>query len=877
MNIGHLRQGSGLSGQASTVSTSSTGRHMAIDCRMPRLTTWLLILSAWTSSAMAQLPTTRLLACFPPGGKQGTQVEFTITSGTDLEGVSTLYFSHPGITATQKTQPVKGKDQPQPVANQFVVSIAGDVPPGLYDVRAVGTYGVSNPRFFVVGDLAETAESEPNDRPEQATAVSIESTINGRSNRATDVDFYRLTASAGQRVIISCDAERIDSRMDATFELFDSSGRRIAASRDFHRHDPLIDITFPADGEYLLKVFDFTYGGGNEHFYRLTVSNKPHLDFVFPPSITMDQPASVAVFGRLLPSGGPSDLLSRDHRPLEQQAVEARFAEDPASHQRFDWADRVTAAESGLDAISFRLPSPQGVSNPIHIAGARDPVVVETEPNNLPEQSQTVNVPCEVVGQFQTVGDDDWFQFQAEKGEVYWIEVISSRLGLPTDADLLVVQVTKNDKGQEQVKELKSLNASTATIGGTNFHTASDDPIFRLQAPAAGTYRIRIEDLYRGSRGDPSLIYRVSLRHPEPDFRVVAMPAMPKNVNDGNQLKNADPWTLRLRKGGSEQFRLFAFRRDGFNGPIDVTVTGLPPGVTCSGATIGPGQTETRVVLSAEEKAADWVGPLSLMAKAAIGDVELVREVRPATVVWPARATPAKVRLSRDFVLAVGEVAPYAVHAQWGEATVPQSYQLQVPVKLTRRGEFKNPVSLAAAMLPPKVQNGALTLAPNQAEGVIRLFVPQDAPPGRYTFYLQSTSKVSFKKPADKKAADRAVFDPSNPVTLTITPGPLVLTVKPPNKGIIKRGAQIEIPVTLARRGGATGPVKLDLRIPPGITGVTAAEVEVPADAKDAKIIIQANAEASEGNHAGVVVRARITVGKQVVEVHQPIPLNVQK
>ena len=40
----------------------------------------------------------------------------------------------------------------EPLANEFTVTIAADVPPGIYDVRAVGTFGVSNPRSFVVGD-----------------------------------------------------------------------------------------------------------------------------------------------------------------------------------------------------------------------------------------------------------------------------------------------------------------------------------------------------------------------------------------------------------------------------------------------------------------------------------------------------------------------------------------------------------------------------------------------------------------------------------------------------------------------------------------------------------------------------------------------------
>src|SRR5205814_4712194 len=84
--------------------------------------------------ALAQLPQARLNAVFPAGGQRGTSIDLTLAGGTDLDEASALYFSHPGITAAQKTQMVEG--QPQPVAGTFTVTIAADVPIGVYDVRA---------------------------------------------------------------------------------------------------------------------------------------------------------------------------------------------------------------------------------------------------------------------------------------------------------------------------------------------------------------------------------------------------------------------------------------------------------------------------------------------------------------------------------------------------------------------------------------------------------------------------------------------------------------------------------------------------------------------------------------------------------------------
>ena len=69
-----------------------------------------------------------------------------------------------------------------------------------------------------------------------------------------------------------------------------------------------------------------------------------------------------------------------------------------------------------------------------------------------------MTLPCEYVGQFYPQTDRDWITFDAKKGEALWMEVFSQRLGLPTDPYLLVQQVTKNDKGEEQVKDIQGVD-----------------------------------------------------------------------------------------------------------------------------------------------------------------------------------------------------------------------------------------------------------------------------------------------------------------------------------------------------------------------------------------------------------------------------------
>src|SRR4051794_21651437 len=113
--------------------------------------TSLLALLVVISAARADLPSPRFDRLSPLGAAAGTTVEVEV-AGADLEDAAKLLFDHSGLTAEQ----VKG--------TKFKVTVAANVPPGTYDARLVGRYGITNPRLFAVSSgLTELAEKEPND------------------------------------------------------------------------------------------------------------------------------------------------------------------------------------------------------------------------------------------------------------------------------------------------------------------------------------------------------------------------------------------------------------------------------------------------------------------------------------------------------------------------------------------------------------------------------------------------------------------------------------------------------------------------------------------------------------------------------------------
>ncbi len=232
---------------------------------------WVAVLLAvcLPSLARADLPSIRFDRLRPLGASAGSTVEAEI-SGAEIDGVDSLLFDHPGF----KASPIEGKDR------WFKITVDPGVPPGTYDVRLVGRWGVSNPRLFAVSrGLTDVAEKEPNNDPASAQRVDVNSAVNGDAD-GNGQDVFRFSARRGQRVVIDCQAGKLDSMMDATMSLATADGKLLAANSDYNGRDPLIDFLAPHDGEFLITLHDLSYRGGFP--YRLILTDLPRVENVFP-------------------------------------------------------------------------------------------------------------------------------------------------------------------------------------------------------------------------------------------------------------------------------------------------------------------------------------------------------------------------------------------------------------------------------------------------------------------------------------------------------------------------------------------------------------------------------------------------------------------
>jgi hypothetical protein len=681
-----------------------------------------------TSSAHAQLPLIRLDRITPLGGQAGADVVLDI-AGRDLDDAKTLHFDHPGLKATWL------KDR------QFKVTIAADTPPGTYEVRAVGRFGISGARLFAVQrGLTEVAEKEPNDDPDKAQVVPMNCAINAASDNNGD-DFYRFPAKKGERVTIDCFAFRLDSQMTPMVTLSTAAGKELLLPKPYHhRTDQFLDFVAPVDGDYIVRIHDMTFRGGLP--YRLVVSNLPQVEQVFPMAIVPGEKTYLTLLGRNLPDGTLSPWKTHDE-PLDQLRFPFVAPKVPLLLQRFSFSRHMPSASANANGMQV-WPFKNGL-NPITLAFADAPITLDKEPNDTAETAQPITLPTVICGRFDRPGDADWYRFNAKKGDSFAVDLLCERLELPGDPYVLVF----DSKGNE---------IAAFDDHGINFNAlaqANRDPLGVLKIPADGEYRLFVQERYRN--GGARYQYVLKITNVVPDFYPVVFHETPN-----------EPSCPCIRAGGSAFYEICLNRRN-YAGPVVVEAEGLPPGVTCQPVHVSPQGQFANVVFTAAATAPEWAGAIKLQASALIDGKKIEREVRPVQRRYPVANINTSVML-REICLAVRDKAPYAVVLPSEKQTVAAGASLETTAKLMRLSpEFKGNVQLIGLNLPPGFSFATTNIAGNEA--AIKINVAANVPPGLYSVVLRADAQVPFNRdPAATARPNVRVADPSTPLLVHVLP-----------------------------------------------------------------------------------------------------------
>jgi hypothetical protein len=710
----------------------------------------LLFSSVFAMSIFAQnvtTPQSHLLALFPAGGKVGETVDVEITEAFEIDEATELIFNHSGITA--KTKMSEADDfypEPRRVRNQFLVTISANTPPGVYEVRAMIGSMMTNARRFVVGTVPETSEVEDNNTRETATEVPVGGAVNGRFGR--DFDFFKFTAGQGQNLVIDCQSQRIDSRGDPVLILFDTNGREITRSHDAAGRDPMVFLKAAAAGDYYLRVNDLTFmagGGQGTAPYRISIADKPWIDLVEPPIVQIGKATQVTLYGNNL--GGQMSEVVLDGRQLEKLTVS--ITGQPNSQSNQDHLAVISAPEAMIDGFYYQFKKGNTLSNPIRIGLCKDQSTGEMEPNDKLEAPQQLTLPASVSGRFHRSGDIDGYVFEAKKDETLAINVQSQQIGQPTDVLMVVQQLTTQDDGSIRTKDLNVADDPVDRTANFRFQMLTTDPSYVFKAPEDGKYRIIIRDQFDVAGSGRPACYRLTVAPPRPRFRLVALGEYLVSTNNNRNLK---PIAMHARRGGGTEVLVFAYRQDGFDGPIELRTEGLPSGVTSELGGISPTLSFGGVVIQAANNAAAWRGPVLVKGRAQIDGKNFEQTAIPLEILWAnINNNQAPVRIAPALQLAVNDEMqmPARIETMSPSLRTARGGKVKLPVKLIKNGEWSGNVTADVVGLHSRITKKTANLTPDGKQAELELDVNVDVPPGIYRIHARGEVDIDYRRRVD--------------------------------------------------------------------------------------------------------------------------------
>ena len=507
------------------------------------------------STAWAAPPTLTFL--FPAGGQRGTKVTVTCAGA----------FAWPVKVWAPGLEVVPAKE-----AGKLDITIPKDLAADRVWLRLYNAEGASSAAPFLIDNLKEINEQEPNDDARTAQILADPNVIvNGVLAKAADVDCFAVRLTAGQTLVAHADANtRLGSPMDAVLQVTTADGIVLAENNDDVHLDPRLTFTPTKSGTYVVRIFAFSstpntsiqLSGGANYIYRLTLTTGPFITHAVPLSAPHAKPGTVEVFGwnlppktivPIVPFGGP------------------KFAE----HQECEF----------LNDLRLPTESRLGFAFAPQFAGAArvrltSHAVLSASAQTDPKKPTTLALPSSVTGWLRTPRQIDTFRVPLKNGQQFVVAVETNSLNFPFDP---AAQLT--DPGGAVV-------AKAADIGPNR------EAVFSYAAAKDGDYLLTVSDRFR--QGGERFFYRLTVYLEEPDFEMsVATDA------------------LVVTPGKSTELPIKIQRRGGSVGPITIQAVGLPPGVTAAPVASEPmGPTAAAVTLKLSTTGIAFSGPLRIAGKA---------------------------------------------------------------------------------------------------------------------------------------------------------------------------------------------------------------------------------------------------------------------
>ncbi len=737
-----------------------------------------------------------LNSAFPVGIARGTTTEVSV-DGLNLAKSTAIYFSEPGVRGRivrikelpdlsdirlgSNGTPSTIDVGPLPPRNQVTIEIDVDLDAAIGPVsfRLLTPLGTSpEGKVLVEPYFGESQDKEPNDTPEGAFECYLPTILAGTIQRPGDVDYYKINVRDGETLSFLNGAAQIGSSLQAVVGIYDANNRLIheygikgGAEQVMFAH------TFKTGGAYYVRVSDYQNSGRGGHYYRILVGEFPLALGAYPLGVRRGTEGKIAISGANLK---PEPVLAK--APIEQDTFSLRPRSGTStSFTRVRLAAGADDAE--IESAAASRAQPQRVTLPVTIngqmAGAEhhfrfsakkgERVYLETNARRLGSDLDSFIEVLDSQGKaieravVRSVAETA-VALRDHDSSSSGIRIVSTT-GLAVGDYLMagneIFRIGAMPKGPDDDMACESFGGQRYSYFGTSGEAhANDQTIYKIQiyppgtklspnglplvhltyrnddggpgfgrdsylefvAPADGDYIARIGDT-RGKQTE-TLPYRLSIRQPRTDFRVSVSPRNPA-----------------VPSGGSIPVTVTAFRMDGFDGPIEVSVGDLPAGVHAAKAVISPGQSATTLLLSADAgtKLTEAVR-FRVRAQAA----GIARDANPDD------AMP---------LLALMPQADITMQTITRELTLEPGSTGEIKVKISRQNGFGGRVPVEVRNLPLRVRvldiglNGVL-INEDESERTFTIEALPNAPPSEALVWISGAVETRSGLPTSYAAAE---------------------------------------------------------------------------------------------------------------------------
>ncbi|MBM4068038.1 MAG: hypothetical protein FJ271_03715 [Planctomycetes bacterium] len=453
------------------------------------------------------------------------------------------------------------------------------------------------------------------------------------------------------------------------------------------------------------------------------------------------------------------------------------------------------------------------------IAGKRlNPVLLDVD--DLPEymaNDAPLSFPAVCNGWIDKPGKIDAWTWTGRKGETWLFELRANRLGSALDGVLTI----HDDKGKQLAK-------AEATA-------AQPDPVLQFTAPVDATYQVRIQDRF-GSRGGPDLAFRLRVvRPPQGDFRLTL-------ASDA----------VTIPRKGKGAIKLTAERLGGFKEAIDVTVHGLPAGMTAAPAKLGPGQNAVDIALQAGPTASIAVAHLKIEGSAKVGGNVVSRIARVKSV----RGVPDL----DSMLLAVALPTPFKIKGDYVMGFAPRGTVLKRQYKIERDG-YDGPIEIRLTDKQARHLQGAHGPVIVVPAGATAFHYVASLPPW---MEIGRTARVCVMGTAIVKEPDGTEHEVSfssvnqnEQMVAVVGPGQLALDVERSSLGVVP-DQDLKLPLRIKRGQGLKGAVRIELIVPSHIRGISAVPVEIAPGQETGTLTIRCRGKVNGALNMPLTVRASI-------------------